>query len=298
MNLAEETPKLELGTRAYPLESSHDTLPQRGKNGVRNEVALNLQGVAVSLLVIGLITWNGCSTEVVQGVDEQQAHAMVSLLEDGGVAARAERDARHGGWMVNVPTGEASQAFEILQASFIPLPSETDWEAVLNESRLIETPSMQRARQIIAAASELEATLRAIPGIVDARLHVAIPEPRGLTLETGLAPLESASLLLMVDQSDREVAESIPTDSAIRDLVAGGVTSLSASNVVISRIIYRADDQPTGPALARIGPLGVTEGSKQPIQAALIGMAGLVLLLAGMLTTTVLRSRRNGKGRS
>ncbi len=249
--------------------------------------------LAVSLLTMWFIACTGCSTDVVQGVEEQQAHQIVSLLEDGGVAARAERDARNGGWLVNVPSGEASQAFGLLQARFLPRPSENGWEALLAESRLIETPVLQRARQIIAAASDVEDTLRAIPGIIDARLHVAIPEPRGLTLDTGLAPLESASLVLMLDQND----PLLPSDSDIRHLVAGGINTLDASSVVISRVVY-SSDQASGPELARVGPLGVTEGSKQTLQAIMISMATVVILLAALLTTTVLRGRRTSKSRS
>ena len=72
---------------------------------------------------------------------------------------------------------------------------------------------------------------------------------------------------------------------------------MDASSVVISRVVY-SSDQASGPELARVGPLGVTEGSKQTLQAIMISMATVVILLAALLTTTVLRGRRTSKSRS
>jgi type III secretory pathway lipoprotein EscJ len=86
----------------------------------------------------------------------------------------------------------------------------------------------------------------------------------------------------------RGAAPPLSADSVQR-LVAGGVTGLLATDVVVVMVPRAAAPSPAGSALARVGPIAVARASVQKLQAALVGLVALVALLAA--ATLVLYSR-------
>jgi type III secretory pathway lipoprotein EscJ len=80
----------------------------------------------------------------------------------------------------------------------------------------------------------------------------------------------------------------ISVDSVQR-LVAGGVTGLLSTDVVVVMVPHAAAPTPGGGDLAHVGPIAVARASVQKLQAALVGLVALVALLAA--ATLVLYSR-------
>jgi type III secretory pathway lipoprotein EscJ len=151
-------------------------------------------------------------------------------------------------------------------------------------SSLLPDPEERRLRREHALAGELAATLRELPGVRAARVHLSLPVAAGFGREP--PPPGSAVVVL------RAVSALVPDPAKIAGLAAGAVPGLAAENVEIS--IHAEPAQ--CPELIPIGPVRVT---RETATLARLGIAGLLLiclgLAAGMLLVGLrLRRLRSG----
>lgn len=230
-----------------------------------------------------------CTVDIHHNLEENDADDIIALLGINGISAGKERG-RMGGWRVSVPAGDASRSFSITRAHGLPPRQIDGWETILEEGSIVRTPDEERARFLLATAGALEMTLRSIPGIVDARVHFALPLTSTSPFDDAPRETDGGSVFLL-SEPDTLGGEEIDV-SAVQHLVAGAVEGLQADDVfVVSAPWKTAFAVEESSALARIGPFGVTEGSRRPLQAVLIGMSALILLL-GALVLLVLRRGR------
>jgi type III secretory pathway lipoprotein EscJ len=151
-------------------------------------------------------------------------------------------------------------------------------------SSLLPDPDERRLRREHALAGELAATLRELPGVHAARVHLSLPVTRGFGREP--ATPGSAVIVLRADPA------LVPAAREISGLAAGAVPGLLARNVEV-----RVHANPVAcPELVSIGPVRVTRETAIPAR---IGVAVLLVvclgLAAGMLLVGLrLRRQRSG----
>jgi type III secretion protein J len=222
----------------------------------------------------------GCEAAVVSGIDEAQANELVVALDQAGVSAaksREEGTADPPRYRVSVASDDVARSLAVLREAELPRRAAPGLVEVFGEGGLVPTPTEERARLAAALGGELGRSIAAIDGVLDARVHVAVPETRDVPLD-GSAPRPRASVLV------RARSEASIDDAAVRALVAGGVAGMSADDVavVVSRVPARP--QSATAELVRIGPLAVTRSSAGAARALLAGSALLnVLILGGAL---------------
>jgi type III secretion protein J len=146
-------------------------------------------------------------------------------------------------------------------------------------ARLVPTLGEERARWTAATSGELSRTLRAMHGVVDARVHLAVPSAHGTALD---APRAAASASVLVTRR----AGLPPIDeAAVRALVCGAVAGLAPEHVTV--VQSEANAAPDAPRLVTLGPLRITAGSvgalKLLLGGALAGNAVLALALAALV---------------
>jgi type III secretion protein J len=151
-------------------------------------------------------------------------------------------------------------------------------------ARLVPTLGEEQARWTAATSGELSRTLRAMRGVVDARVHLAVPNAHAPALD---APRAAASASVLVTRR----AGLPPIDEqTVRALVCGAVDGLAPERVAV--VQSEALAAPDAPRLVTLGPLRITAGSvgalKLVLGAALLGNAVLAIALAA----TVARRRR------
>ena len=97
----------------------------------------------------------------------------------------------------------------------------------------IPTKTEERAKYQMALSGELVNTLKRIQGVVDARVHLVIPEEKILQRPGQVQPKPSASVLIM----HRARTRMLITIQQIKNLVSGSLEGLNATrvNVVIVR---------------------------------------------------------------
>jgi type III secretion protein J len=182
-------------------------------------------------LLLALISLAACGREaILHGLDEVRANQVIVALDEGGVAARKERDdAAEGSWRVEVPSGDSAAARRLLAERELPRRTPPGFGDVFGKGSVVPTPSEERALYLHALSGELARSVEAIDGVVEARVHLALPPPDALRSEPAAPP--RAAVLVKARTGARPRVESLVP--GIRSLVAGAVPALDASAVAV-----------------------------------------------------------------
>jgi type III secretion protein J len=247
---------------------------------------------AVALAALG----GGCRQEVRGGLRQAQAERVLEHLQQHGISG--DKDRQEGGgtarFAVTVPRGEAARARRLLRRANLPRRPKQGLGEVFAGSRLLPTATEERALLRHALAGELSRTLESVDGVVEARVHVVLPE-RGLLRAASRSDAGAgaqASVLLRVGEG------SPLARGDVRRLVAGAVSGLEPDAV---EVVTTAAGRPTrgssgggsgqaavtdgaDPALVELGPFQVAPGSRGP----LLGSAVALLVMLGASAAVVI----------
>lgn len=234
----------------------------------------------------------GCGdVAVLQGVAEPEANRALAALDRAGVAAEKDRDEPGAGegatFRVGVARADAARAVAVLAAHALPRREEPGFAETYGARSLVQSGAEERARAAQAVAGELARSLEAIDGVLDARVHVAVPEAADVALDGAGAPRPTASVLV------RYAAARPPyDDAAVRRLVAGAVAGMRPEDVTVVGVARAPDPTLAAPRLARVGPIAVAPGSAGTLRGALAVLLTTNLLLAAALIWRVWGARR------
>lgn len=240
-----------------------------------------LSSSAVAALVLG------CSVPIAAGLEEGDASEAVVALERGGVAADKERDPeREGTFRVLVSRDDSATALRVLAEEGLPPPTTPGVLDALGKGSLVPSRLSEHAKLVTGTGGDLERSLRALDGVVSARVHLAVPPRDPLSLGEVAAPT-TASVLI------RHQGPRPPLGAAeIQRLVAGAVPGLAPDGVSVVMAPTPAPSRGATRDLARLGPLTVTRGSMTPLRG-MIAVAVLSnLVLLGCLALLWVRVRR------
>ncbi|MBX3250036.1 MAG: secretion protein [Myxococcales bacterium] len=225
----------------------------------------------------------GCEATLEAGLSEGEANQMIVALHAQGVGATKESEGPEGRYRVRVTNDDVARALDVLRDEGLPRRDAPGFAEVFGQPGLVPTATEERARYVAALGGELSRTIAAFDGVVEARVHVAVPERRRLALDEA-PPTPRASVFV------RHRAEP-PDEAAIRALVAGAVEGLAEDAVTV---VVQRTSQPATPAdagLAQLGPIAVSRGSATILKAVLGAAFLLHLVLAAALVIAWRRRR-------
>jgi type III secretion protein J len=221
------------------------------------------------LLVAALALAGGCGVELEHGLDERQANEVAAVLESSGITAdKVAEDNNANAYKIVVPRAEAGRAFSLLEARDLPRRAMRGLSDTFSGGTLLPSPVEDRARYAAALAAELERSLEEIPGVVSARVHLALPAEEPLVGDAAHAR-PTASVLLKTQH-----ALSLG-DADIKKLVSGAVHDRSPADVGDGGA--NATGARGAPPPERGGPLRVARDSRTLTAA--LATSGLVLIL-------------------
>jgi type III secretion protein J len=248
--------------------------------------------VAAAAFGVGLL--GACHAAVESDLAEEQANEVVAALEASGIGAEKERleGADGSRFEVRVARDDIGRALRLLRATNVPRRPEPGLHDVFGEGSLVPTATEERARYAAALGGELARSLERIDGVLDARVHVAIPETRHFALDEE-RPRPRASVLI------RHGAGAPPyREAAVRALVAGAVEGMRPEEVAVVGVAARRSPDERGEALVQVGPIAVARGSAGALKGILAGALGLHIVLAGCLVVILFRRRARGEAAS
>lgn len=234
---------------------------------------------AAPLLLVFILS--GCGVELEHGLDERQANEISSVLESAGISAdKVADEGQNGTYTIVVPRSAAGRAFAVLEARDLPRRSLRGLSDTFARGTLLPSPVEDRARYAAALAAELERSLEEVPGVVSARVHLALPAEEPLVGDAAHARA-TASVLLKTH------APPALAPADVQRLVAGAVNGLQPADVGV--VVAGAPPEPGAPPLDRVGPLRVAHESRALTAALATSGLALILLLALGLVFAAMR---------
>lgn len=125
---------------------------------------------------LGLVLLAACGRAELYGkLTEGQANEMIAALQRAGIAAE-KTDGGEAGWTLTTSKSNFGRAVEILQAQGYPRQDFATLGTVFKKEGFVSSPTEERARLNWGLSQELSRTLTEIDGVVQARVHLALPE--------------------------------------------------------------------------------------------------------------------------
>jgi type III secretion protein J len=176
----------------------------------------------------------GCTSlghdELLHGLDEAQANEVVVALDEVGIAARSAREeGPEGPFTVSVAGGDAARARRVLAERELPRLRPQGFGEIFGKSSMVPTPTEEHARYLHALAGELARSVEAIDGVVEARVHLGLPQADPLRPGEPAAP--RGAVLVKCRASSCDAIRAL--EPGIRSLVAGAADRLEASAVAV-----------------------------------------------------------------
>jgi type III secretion protein J len=227
---------------------------------------------------LGLVLLAACGrAELFGKLSEGQANEMIAVLQRAGITAE-KQDGGEKGWTLTTSKSDFGRAVEILQAQGYPRQDFATLGTVFKKEGFVSSPTEERARLNWGLSQELSRTLTEIDGVVQARVHLALPEDAPLA-ETK-APA-SASVFIKY-RPGTDINAQI---GKIKALVVNSIEGLKYENVSVETFA-------AAPAPVQVagGPDAETSGG---LIALLIAGGALVLAILGYPAFRRWRLRRS-----
>ncbi len=147
--------------------------------------ARRLAGMLLTVLACLLLA--ACArTALYSDLDEQQANEMMAVLMGAGIAADKSQSTLQTGtrWEVRVGKGDFPRAMQVLAAHRLPSPRYVSMCETFKKEGFASSSIEEHARYQCSLQQELAHTLSGIPGVAEARVHVALAERDQLGNET------------------------------------------------------------------------------------------------------------------
>lgn len=239
----------------------------------------------------------GCSVNLQHDLAEDDANDIYVLLQKNGISAEKIKD--EGGnepkYIISVAKQDIAAAAQLLREYSLPRPK-ADGLGIFKKSKgMIPTQTEERAMFIEALAGEVSNSLNRVPGVLEARAIVVLPETNDLTHPDN-KPLPSASILVKF----RPVAEGKPplNEDQVKAFVATAVPEMKREQVTVLMTQALPPEEELNPELRMQTVLGLrmTKSSADTFKI-MVGIAGaVVLLMAGFTTWTFVRGGGGGGG--
>ncbi|RMG21744.1 MAG: hypothetical protein D6729_00050 [Deltaproteobacteria bacterium] len=236
-------------------------------------------------LALLLALLGGCREPVLTARPEEEANAALAVLAAAGFDAEKVPQGK-AGFDVTVDAGDLERAVSVLAAAGLPRPEVPGLAELFAEPGLVPTGLEEHVRYHRALSGELTETLLGLPGVVDARVHIALPLPSGHLTREPPRP-EKASVLL------RSAPGATVSQADVQALVAGAVPALSPERVSVVVVPIGRPEPPPAPTAS--GAPAPGPRSDTPRLAVALG-GGIVALCGLALSGLLLLRRRRGAG--
>ncbi|MFS0737208.1 type III secretion inner membrane ring lipoprotein SctJ [Sphingomonas sp. 1P06PA] len=178
------------------------------------------------LLLGGALALSACGQETLYSkLTEAQANEMVAVLQSAGVSA-AKLEAGEKGWSITADPADFARSIEVLHAQGYPREEFATLGTVFKKEGFVSSPVEERARLLYGMSQELSHTVSEIDGVVQARVHLALPEAEPMAEKVKPA---SASVFIKYRPGfamDAQVGK-------VKALVVNSVEGLSYDNVTV-----------------------------------------------------------------
>ena len=175
-----------------------------------------------------LLLLAGCEKETTlhSGLAEQQANLVMAALLDDGIACH-KTPGEEGTWNVMVDESKFAAAVNLLERKGLPRRAHQGIGEVFKKTGMISSPSEERIRFMDALAQDLARTISCIDGVIDARVHVVLPENDPFARNA----LPSSAAVAIRSRWDADIADLVPS---IKGLVKNAIEGLTHEKIMVT----------------------------------------------------------------
>ena len=179
------------------------------------------------LILAGVLALAGCDeqTTLFSGLEETQANAVMAALIDNGMEA-VKTPGDEGTWNVTIGQKDFAKAANLCERIGLPRRQFAGVGDVFKKTGMVSSPSEERIRFMDAIAQDLARTISMIDGVVDARVHVVLPENDPFAKHV----LPSSAAVAIRSRWDADVTPEIPQ---IKSLVKNAIEGLAFEKITV-----------------------------------------------------------------
>ncbi len=202
-------------------------------------------------------------------MDERQANEVMGALLGSGIQAKKKPSATKVGWDVVVADSDIPQAMAVLSARGLPREQFQTLGDIFKKEGFASSSTDERGRYIHGLQQEITHTLTMLPGVANARVHIALPERDPLGGSTG----KTSAAVWIFEQPGASVRDR---EADIKIVVKDGVEGLTDINQVSVKFVAM-------PAPPETGSSSGTAMALSAMNPVAIGIAALVVVVLAVL---------------
>ena len=170
----------------------------------------------------------GCDKEATlhSGLGERQANLVMAALLDAGITCR-KTPGEEGTWNVLCSEAKFAQAVNLLERQGLPREPRQGIGEVFKKTGMISSPSEERIRFMDALAQDIARTISMIEGVVDARVHVVLPENDPFARNT----LPSSAAVAIRSRWNADITDLVPS---VKALVKNAIEGLQYEKIQVT----------------------------------------------------------------
>ena len=189
-------------------------------------------------LLLCMLVMCGCDEQLVHDLNEPDANRLITRLEGAQIGSSKDKQA-DGKWSVSVPHDQYLSALRYLDQARLLKNSEA---APDFQGSMIASRDEQRFHFERALSSEIESTLMSVRGVLEARVHLNLPQVDPL-LGRRLDNNSGSGSVLLVSSDDfklsnEEIAQLVSGAAGINVTAVSVLISKDSSTPVITHEVY------------------------------------------------------------
>ncbi len=170
----------------------------------------------------------GCDKDATlhSGLEERQANLVMAALIDAGIPCH-KTPGEEGTWNVLCSEAKFAQAVNLLERQGLPRQPRQGIGEVFKKTGMISSPSEERIRFMDALAQDIARTISMIDGVVDARVHVVLPENDPFARNA----LPSSAAVAIRSRWDADITDLVPS---VKALVKNAIEGLQYEKIQVT----------------------------------------------------------------
>lgn len=240
------------------------------------------------LWLVAALIFSSCAVPLQHDLNEEDANEIYVLLQHWGIDANKvkEGEGKEAKYVITVPKANIASAAQLLKDNSLPRPMAGGLAIFKQTKGMIPTQTEERAMFIEALGGEVSNALNRIPGVLEAKTIVMIPEVNDLT-QPEKKPQPTAAVLIKYMAQDGKAPVAIDD---IQSFVAASVPELKKENVKVlmteAKFVTEVSEEPR---LQRILGVNIDKASAGTFKAIIGVFALLFIAMAGLTGFMVVR---------
>jgi type III secretion protein J len=188
---------------------------------------MNGIGMKTAIPLAAALLLAGCErAELYTGLTEKEANEMLAVVHGAGFDAAKATPDNGKTWTLSATKGDFPQEVALLEARGYPRERYETLGDVFKKEGFVSSPTEERARMMFGLSQELSHTISEIDGVVDARVHVAMPEDDPLDDQ----PKPSSAAVFIKYDPSVELGDQV---GSIKALVVNSIEGLPYDKVTV-----------------------------------------------------------------